>query len=117
MSKKNGRLLHSLIKFNYENIYTSKQSEGYRLQAKRSLEMLFTDILKKFQETDRFKNIEIDRKTFSVYKIFKEFTDDINKIYDDSAPDELIVLDFLAGMTDRFVVNAFQELFIPRATV
>ena len=30
---------------------------------------------------------------------------------------EVIILDFIAGMTDSFAVRSFEELFVPKATV
>ena len=58
--------------------------------------------------------------TPKVYKVLQEYCDEYcndTRIYSGSAPDELIVLDFIAGMTDSFVVRSFEELFVPRASV
>ena len=53
-----------------------------------------------------------------MYKVFDEFLDDdMKNAYTASDPNSLKVLDFIAGMTDNFIVQSFQELFVPKATV
>lgn len=51
------------------------------------------------------------------YKVFAEYYKDMKGIYLESDPDELIVFDFIAGMTDGYAVKLFLELFVPQATV
>lgn len=117
MSKKYGKLLRSMIDFNVKYIYHSEKSEGYRNQAAQTINLLFKDLLAKYQHTSKFQDFLSNSKTPNVYKIFAEYKKDMQNIYEDSDPDELVVLDFIAGMTDSFVVRSFQELFIPQATV
>lgn len=120
VTPKYGDLLHKLIEFNNKNIYHSAESEGYRDQAKRTVDLLFKDLLKELRKSKRFtdSDFEISPKTPAVHKFFSEFVlTDMRDVYKDSDPDELIVLDFVAGMTDGFVVRSFQELFIPQAAV
>ena len=117
ISKKYGDLLHSMIEFNRKTIYHSEISERYRKQAEQTIKLLFKDLLAKCLHTDRFRDFSGDDKTPDAYKIFAEYVNDMRNIYEKSDPDELIVLDFIAGMTDSFVVRSFQELFIPQATV
>jgi dGTPase len=118
LSQEKADLLHSMINFNYKNIYHSEKSEGYRDQAQCTLTLLFNTLLKKLQGTNRFMNSDGDIEGFHVYGILQQFVKkDMEKTYDSSDPDELIILDFLAGMTDSFAVRSFQQLFIPQATV
>jgi len=117
ISKEYGDLLHSMIKFNKIKIYHSEKSEGYRKQAEHTIKLLFEELKDVYLKTDRFQNFKKDNKTPYVHKIFAEYVNDMRDIYEKSDPDELIVLDFIAGMTDSFVVRSFQELFIPQATV
>ena len=42
---------------------------------------------------------------------------DMRDVYDATDPDELIVLDFIAGMTDSFAIRSVSEVFIPKMTV
>jgi len=117
ISRKYGDLLHSMIEFNKENIYHSHESEKYGKQAKQSIRLLFEDLLEIYRKTSKFQDFEEDYKTPKVHKVFAEYVKDMQNIYEDSDPDELVVLDFIAGMTDSFVVRSFHELFIPQATV
>ena len=117
ISNKYGDLLHSMIDFNGRNIYHSDESERYGKQARQSIRLLFDELLETYRKTSRFRNFEKDYKTPKVHKVFAEYVKDMKNIYEDSDPEELVVLDFIAGMTDSFVVRSFQELFIPQATV
>jgi len=120
ISEEKTDLLYRMIQFNKQYIYDSKKSAGYSEQAKQTITLLFGVLLRKLQETNRFKNIKNEkiREPLHVYKVFEEFVNkDMQKVYNASDPDELIVLDFIAGMTDSFTVRSFQQLFIPQATV
>jgi dGTPase len=119
LSEEKGDLLQKMIQFNVDSIYHSEKSEGYRDQAKYTLTLLFNALLKKLQETNRFNNYDEDaEKDPAVFKILYEFVKkDMGKIYDALDPDELIILDFIAGMTDSFAVRSFLQLFVPQAMV
>lgn len=122
ISQKYGDLMHKLIDFNTINIYKSSKSERYSKQANKCLKLLFNDLLEKVKTTQKLKDfLVIKDETPQVYKLLKDYCDeycnDEIKIYSDDDPDELIVLDFIAGMTDSFAVRSFQELFVPKATV
>ncbi len=119
LSQEKADLLLSMISFNVEKIYHSEKSEGYRTQAQNTITSLFKALLKKLQETSRFNNYDEDaEKDPAVYRILYEFVKkDMGKIYDALDPDELIILDFIAGMTDTFAVRSFLQLFVPQAMV
>lgn len=119
ISQERSELLHSMIEFNNEHIYQSEKAEKYSQQAEEDISLLFQKLLEKLQKNQRFKSFDKDEPNeYNVYRVFRKFVyKDMKSIYDDSTPDELIVLDFVAGMTDGFVLRSFEELFIPRATV
>lgn len=117
ISREYGDLLHSMIDFNREHIYHSDKSQGYRKQAGQTIKLLFADLLEIYRKTSKFQDFQEDYKTTKVHKFFAEYVKDMQGVYSDSDPDELVVLDFIAGMTDNFVVRSFQELFIPQATI
>ncbi len=121
ISPEYGKLMHDLIEFNKQNIYHSPKSESYSKQAEKTLNLLFEDLLEVISDTKRFKKFSTDDNTPKVYKILKEYCDeycdDKIGIYSNNDPDELIVFDFIAGMTDTFAVRSFEELFVPKATV
>ena len=53
-----------------------------------------------------------------VYSVFQDFvTKDMKDSYSVDDPDQLIVLDFVAGMTDSFAMRSVAEIFIPKTTV
>ena len=44
-----GELLHELIQFNGKYIYHSEQAEGYKAQARKTVEYLFKDLLRELR--------------------------------------------------------------------
>ncbi|MCJ7729055.1 MAG: hypothetical protein MUO27_04140, partial [Sedimentisphaerales bacterium] len=53
-----------------------------------------------------------------VYKVFRQFVlEDMKNSYSVTDTDSLLVLDFVAGMTDNFALNSYLELFVPQPTV
>ena len=119
ISKANGDLMHRMIQFNCDNIYHTEEAQKYSKQAESNVRLLFAMLLDKLKTTNRFTDYDPDAPNgYKVYRIFHQFvTKDMKDIYDSSTPDELIVLDFLAGMTDGFVSRSFRELFIFEPTV
>jgi len=121
ISEEKARSLHRLIDFNFEHIYQSKQAERYKGQAEHTLTSLFKTLLDILGSTKRFKENATLRKVPSdtfVYGVFKQFvTEDMKESYSKHDPDSLIVLDFIAGMTDNFARNSYLELFVPQPTV
>lgn len=118
-----GELLHELIKFNNEHIYHSKQAEGYKAQAKKTIEYLFDDLLRELRDKDRFRSYQYpdrqkDKSIAEVYRILQLFVrSDMKDVYRSGDPDELIILDFIAGMTDSFAIRSVTDVFIPKMTV
>ena len=121
-SKNRARLLKKLIRFNYDHIYNSNIAKQYNDHAKRTLTSLFDILLTIIESTNRFsdgnsKKLKISPNS-EVYKIFKQFVlKDMKGVYTVDTSNGLIVLDFIAGMTDNFAVRSFQELFVPQPMV
>lgn len=118
-----GELLHELIEFNNEHIYHSKQAEGYKAQAKKTIEYLFDDLRRELKDKDRFRSYQYpapqkDKSIAEVYRILQLFVrSDMKDVYRSGDPDELIILDFIAGMTDSFAIRSVTDVFIPKMTV
>ncbi|HNY77168.1 MAG: HD domain-containing protein [Sedimentisphaerales bacterium] len=119
-----GSLLHDLIEFNSRHIYHSPQAEGYKSQAGKTIQYLFDDLRKELRARKRFTSDRYpprEKKDDSVplpYRILEQFvTQDMKDVYRADDPDELIVLDFVAGMTDSFAIRSVSDVFIPRMTV
>ncbi len=116
ISKDRCSLLHQMIAFNREYIYDSDKAKKYAHHARLTLKLLFEKLLEILQHEIRFSD-ETQKDELEVVKIFRLFVKDMKDMYDASTPDELIVLDFVAGMTDGFVLRSFEELFLPKPTV
>jgi dGTPase len=104
-----------LIKFNYERIYKSEEVEKFKKQATRAIEELFNRLLEDLNNTNRLRDSMDQLPMADLYEIFSKF---INKIgYLEENPNSLIVLDFIAGMTDNYVVNCLNEIFVPKGII
>ncbi len=118
-----GELLHELIKFNNKHIYRSGKAEGYKAQAGKTVAYLFDDLLSELRRMNRFVLDKYpapcrDDSIPLVYRVFQAFVDkDMRDVYNADDPDELIVLDFIAGMTDSFAIRSVSDVFIPKMTV
>jgi dGTPase len=123
VSSELGDLLHKLIRFNNDHIYRSPQAEGYRAQAEKAITYLFDDLLMEFRRTNRFASDPYppageDGAVPVVYRILQQFvTEDMQNVYAPTDPDELVILDFVAGMTDNFAIRSVSDVFIPRTMV
>ncbi len=118
-----GELLHELIQFNNKHIYHSDKAEGYKVQAGKTVAYLFDDLLTELKRTNRFSSREYpapcrDDSIPLVYRILEAFVgEDMRSVYDAGDANELIVLDFIAGMTDSFAIRSVSDVFIPKMTV
>jgi len=113
LSEEKHAALVELIKFNYAKIYKNDKVEKFKKQATCAIEELFYRLIKDLQKTKRL-SIDVDKLPEAlVYKVLKTFIKKIN--YSPDEPNELIVLDFIAGMTDNYVVHCLDEIFVPKA--
>ena len=121
ISQSKATLLHDLIEFNDKQIYHSEAAERNKKQASHALKFLFDELTQVVTSTRRFRENGNHSNLLgltSVYRVLKQYvTEDMNGRYADQDPDSLIVLDFIAGMTDNFALNAYIELSMPQATV
>jgi len=121
ISPKLGELLHKLIDFNGQKIYRSTRAEGHKEQAEKAIEYLFQDLYNVLKKSNRFESDMYATKEYGptkVYKVFRDFVRrDMKDVYKPEDPDELIVLDFVAGMTDSFAIRSISDIFIPELTV
>ncbi|MGR3311248.1 MAG: deoxyguanosinetriphosphate triphosphohydrolase family protein [Candidatus Brocadiales bacterium] len=115
LSKEKHKLLKKLIDFNYKEIYHSGDVAKYEKQATRALEELFTRLLDDLERTDRLGKNRDSLPDAKVYDVLDKFIKKIN--YSKKEPNELIVLDFIAGMTDNYVVNVICDIFVPKGII
>ena len=93
--------LFDLKKFNYEKIYKSEELKVNHHKVKRGFSILFDHYLSDYKSQN--KNSEI----------FIHFLDSKDPVYIENNSDELIVRDFIAGMTDRYFSSVLKKLILP----
>lgn len=113
LSEKKHSALNKLINFNYEKIYRHPKVEQFKKQATLAIEELFDRLVDDLNKTQRLTTNEDKLPEASVYNVLKTFIDKIDYTADER--NELIVLDFIAGMTDNYVVRCLDEIFVPKA--
>lgn len=127
LSEEKYQILRDLIDYNNHYIYRSDAAQLYKDRARKVLELLFQELWnmlrsencfqhdKEKYEGDFLKNPNIPFVLKTFYKFVRSDMKGKYKIGSD--PPSLLVLDFVAGMTDNFTVRSFRELFVPVATV
>ena len=113
LSEEKHSALVKLINFNYNEIYGHPDVEKFKKQATRAIEELFSRLVDDLCMTQRLTTDEDKLPEVSIYDVLKAFIKKIDYTADE--PNELIVLDFLAGMTDNYVVHCLDEIFVPKA--
>ena len=83
-----------LRKFMFSNVYTNKKAKSHEEQAVGLVKQLF----EYYQD-----NLE---------QLPKEFYTRMEQL---NEPPYQVVVDYIAGMTDRYAVAKFKELFVPSA--
>ena len=93
MSEEVGNYTEKLRDFMFDKVYLNKDAKKEEQKAKYIIEQLYN-----YYIDDYFRLPEEHRK------LYKE--DDFTK--------EDIICDYIGGMTDRYVVNLFSDIFIPK---
>jgi len=120
LSSKATNFMNEMLEFNNEHIYKTAELEDYLSRVTETLEILFGKLLGFALEHED----DIDAYTAKVKTIYESlgnFINDRNRLY---FKDELtdnkkllyirIIIDFISTLTDRFVFEGFQTLFLPR---
>ncbi len=105
--------LKALIDFNYKKIYKNPKVQKYEIQAEEAIRIIFENLLDLLKENARFNKSYND--SIPVYKTLHEFIKKID--YSSDERNETIVLDFISGMTDNYVLKCIDEIFIPKYIV
>ncbi|RMH63223.1 MAG: HD domain-containing protein [Calditrichaeota bacterium] len=95
------RALFELKAFNYKHIYGSPRLKVNHQKIEKGFELLFDHFLRDVQQQN---------KTSAIYK---HFLNSKGEAYVENTPPELLVRDFIAGMTDRYFVHTLKEIVIP----
>ncbi len=102
LSKAKGEALREMIEANNDLIYQSQRIKRYERNAQNALEGLFETFYAAAKNPDRkSRKKHIER--------LAAFIDE--KGYGDDEPPEQIVVDYIAGMTDAYALQTFEELY------
>ncbi len=102
LSKAKGEALREMIMINNKLIYQSTLIRRYEINAKNAVEGLFEMLYESARNLDR-KN-----KTKPMERLIG-FIDE--KGYKEDEPPEQIVTDYIAGMTDAYALQSFEDLY------
>ncbi len=103
------KALVELRSFLFERVYENERSKKEFQKAEKILKDLHMEILK---HPERYFLEEIERERAKRQKIFvKASKSRMTKLPKDVV--ERLTFDFLAGMTDRYAISLFEQLFIP----
>ena len=97
MSDKVYNAMQDMIKFNYENIYSRAYTKVEEKKAKEMFYLLFDTYLKAIEENDTKNDI--------ISKYLSVMSDEYIK----NNSKERIVIDFIAGMTDRYMFSEYEK--------
>lgn len=91
--------LKKLLEFNYKHIYSNPKKED-REEKYRGLFVNLYESLKN----------DLENKRGRIYNYYLE----MNKNYTKSNSFDKIIVDFVAGMTDKYFINQYKEAFLPK---
>jgi len=99
--------LNTLLTFNYENIYNNPLIKGQKEKIKDMFLVLYKKLL---------SHVEEGREDSPIFTDHIDIidNDDSGKTYLFNNKPEIIVIDYIAGMTDDYFINVFNELYFPR---
>ncbi|NLY86416.1 MAG: deoxyguanosinetriphosphate triphosphohydrolase [Tissierellia bacterium] len=93
MSQEVGNATNTLRDFMFENVYLSKKAKSEEEKTEYIIEQLYNYYLK--------NNNALPKEHLEIYK-------DMDTTIED------IICDYLAGTTDRFIINLYYNIFIPK---
>ncbi len=108
-------LLNMLLDFNYKKIYLSQKVEKDKPKATNAITDLFDHLLEDITKSKRFQDIIMFPENSPVYKVFQAFVEKVG--YSSQDADAQIVIDFISGFTDNFVINCLEDIFVPKYIV
>jgi dGTPase len=112
-SDENHQLMRSLYDFNMGHIYTSAPLEEYGMFCEKILRTLFQELGALYVRLGR----DFDRYNADPVPLFRRFGRHVQKLSavyeEEKTPTEIIVGDYIAGMTDNYALTCVHEVFIP----
>ena len=99
-SKEKFNALKKLLDFNYKYIYSNPKKED----KEEKYRGLFISLFESLREDIAMKR----------GYIYENYLAEMNKGYTKSNSSDRIIVDFMAGMTDKFFINQYKEAFLPK---
>lgn len=97
------KTLQDIMGFNYENIYSNPR---IKIQTPK-IENMFKQLFEKY-----YQDLEKGDTDSPLYRYFLK---DMNGNYRKNTDKKRMVIDFIAGMTDKFFNRQYNELFVPQS--
>jgi dGTPase len=105
--------MRALYDFNMTNIYTSARLEEYGMFCEKILRTLFDELNQVYRSCGRDYQ-KYDADPVPLFRRFGRHVQKLANVYDrDRTPANIIVSDYIAGMTDNYALACVHEVFIP----
>lgn len=105
-------LLKQLQRFNYNYIYYNDKLKAYKKQAIIIINTLF-DYLSELFDKFAFDFHIYEEQNLKLDRTFGSYIYDMKDFYKEEKDSKVIVTDYIAGMTDLYVLDAIKQLTIP----
>ena len=92
--------LKKLLDFNYKNIYSNPKKEDREEKYRGLFISLFESLREDFESKRGY--------------IYDFYLAEMNKDYTKGNSSDRIIVDFIAGMTDKFFINQYKDAFLPK---
>jgi dGTPase len=98
---------------NSENKDIIKQSDAIKEVMLKLREFMFKNVY--FNKVAKKEEKKAAHVIKELYKYYLEFPDELPEEYrDNEVSSEVNICDYIAGMTDRYAINVYSELFVPK---
>ncbi len=105
--------VQELVKFNYERIYRSKMLVGYEKYFSRLMRLIVKYLEELFAENDFDRKGYLEEHNMLAVAFFRHITE-MRKAYEEhDGSYDLMVLDYVAGMSDNFCLDLADEILKP----
>ncbi|HOD12387.1 MAG TPA: HD domain-containing protein [Candidatus Omnitrophota bacterium] len=134
-TEKYSKVMTSLTEYNYRNIYSSERLQAYKKYAKLVIELVFEVLMRAYAQRDSYESIKKSLKVYPIlqrnflawikgrsdlrswpmsYPKFRslgnKYNNEILYVLADKGSYTQSVIDFIAGMTDNFAIEIFNEI-------
>ena len=108
-------LIKMLRTFNYKNIYLSDKNHAFPF-AKKILDSIFDFLMNLLHDykTDYTKYQQNGNKLIMQ---FGQYLENMKNFYRKNEKNEVIITDFISGMTDLYALDAMKQITIPKSVV